>query len=173
MHPARRHPALALTTAVALLAAAGPALASPETLRRGFGHLVQGPLDSALSPVTAGIAVAKNVPEVGESWGERALYPVFGYGGLLLLGAASGVGRSLLGAFQTVCGIFLFPFPGADLGPGIEPFAQGPVLVAASNPLAERPPWLKWVPPLTFFTIDARFGALPPGSTYDPIPQGE
>ena len=70
-------------------------------------------------------------------------------------------------------GVLLFPFPGVDLGPETRLFARDWALVDLRNPLAQRPPWLKWVPPLTLLTIDARFGALPPGATYGPMPQEE
>ena len=67
---------------------------------------------------------------------------------------------------QIVPGIFLFPFQ-ADLGPGTDLFSNGTGLVDWQNPLAEKPPWLKWVPPATLVTVDVKFGTVSPPAVVD------
>ena len=153
--------------------AAGPSQASPDTLRRSFGNLLQGPLDVALAPVTGGIATAQNFDEVGDHPAEAVIYAVPGYLGLTILQVGVGALRVVSGAVQLLPALVLFPFENVDLDGRFDFFSHGEALVDAANPLAEEPPWLKWVPIATPFTVDAKFGIISPfGLSEEPAPEG-
>ncbi len=149
---------------LALLGAA-PAQASPDTLRHALANVVGGPLDVALAPATGAMAVAKNWYDVADSSAERAIYAPVGTIGLTILQVGTGVLRTVTGALQILPGLALFPFQ-TDLGPGLDPFSEGPALVDLSNPLGRNPAWLKWVFPVTPFTIDLKFGIVSPAGLY-------
>jgi len=141
---------------VSLLVAA-PASGSPETLRRSFGNLLQAPLDFALAPVTAGIAARENMEVVTDNPVGRAGYVVGGYPGLVLLQVGIASARMVTGVVQFLPGLALLPFE-ADLPGRFDYFSQGRALVEGENPLSDSP--IRYVPPLTAFTIDPRFGVI-------------
>jgi hypothetical protein len=136
--------ALAALLLVPSLAAPGSASASPDILRRSIENIVTAPLDVVLAPVNGWIA---------------------GYLGLTLMHVGTGVLRAVSGVAQLPPGIALFAFD-TELPPRFDPFRQGSALVDWQNPLAESPPWLKYVPLATPFTIDAKFGILSPWAVY-------
>lgn len=153
----------------ALLAAlllAAPSHASPDTFRRAIGNVIQGPLDVALSPALGGLATVRNAPEVADHPVLELLYAPFGWVGLTALQAGNGVMRTVTGALQLVPAVFLFPFE-ADLPDFLDPFSQGEALVEADNPLADSPPWLKYVPLLTPATVDLKLGVMSDASLYE------
>lgn len=157
-----------------LLALALPssAHASPDTFRMALANILWGPVDTALSPVTAGLAVKENLPLAGDDLGEQLAYAIPGYGGLVLLGIGTGCIRAVSGALQMIPAIPLFPFPSIDLPEELDPFGQGPALVDAENPLGKEPPWLAYVLPVTPFTIDAKLGILYPFAVYSTDVEG-
>jgi hypothetical protein len=158
-----RHAAVAL-----LLVAFGAsgAQASPDSLRRAIGDVVFGATDVAASPVTGGVATARNLPAVSEHGALQGLYAVPGWVGLTVLHAAQGALRSLVGVVEIIPGLALLPFD-ADLPEGFNPFRRGEALVDVENPLGDEPAWLAYVLPITPFTIDCRTATLSPWSLYD------
>lgn len=158
-----------LSTVPALILALGlapaSAHASPDTLRRALENVTQAPVDLLCAPVLAGTALRGNLPEV-ESSLQRKSYVVPGYLGLLSLQILSAVAREVTGVLQIVPGVALFPFVGRDLGPAWDPFHLGDAWVDWSNPLAEDPAWLKWVPVTTPLTIDVKVGIASPIAPY-------
>jgi len=65
--------------AVLLFAAASPAAASSETLRRSVGNILFAPLDIALSPIVAARSIYRNLNDIDDSLGVRLVYPVPGF----------------------------------------------------------------------------------------------
>jgi hypothetical protein len=58
----------ALASAALVLAVAPSAVqASPETLRRAFGNLIQAPLDVALAPVVAARTLVNNLRDIDDT----------------------------------------------------------------------------------------------------------
>ncbi len=146
--------------------APGPAIASPDTLRLAIEDMTFGSVDIAASPVTGGIATARNLDAVSDNAFVQGAYVFPGWLGLTFLQATQGVLRVLVGALEVVPGIVLFPFPDADLPEGFNVFRRGDALVDARNPLAENPAWLPYVLPITAFTIDARIAPVSPWAVY-------
>jgi hypothetical protein len=157
--------ALAALLLVPGLAAPGSASASPDILRRSIENIVTAPLDVVLAPVNGWIALRANLPHVSDSPTQRRVYAVPGYLGLTLMHVGTGVLRAVSGVAQLPPGIALFAFD-TELPPRFDPFRQGSALVDWQNPLAESPPWLKYVPLATPFTIDTKFGILSPWAVY-------
>ncbi len=166
MHALR---ACALASVLALASAAlapGAALASPDTLRMATENLVEGPVDMVLAPVTAGRVLVHNADEVGLDPVGGPAYGVLGSVGMTVLHVSWGLLRTLSGAVLLVPGVLLFPFEGVDVPEEANVFQHGEALVEAGNPLAEDPPELKWIPPATPATIDAKLGIEVPYSRY-------
>ncbi len=155
-----------VAVALAVLAAPGAALASPDTLRMALANLIEGPVDVAASPVVAGKTLYHNAHEVGLEPVGPVAYGILGGVGLTLLQAARGTLRTASGAVLLVPGIVLFPFENVDLPKEADVFGRGDALFAAENPLAKDPPWLKYVPPATPATVDATLGITVPYSQY-------
>ena len=157
--------ASALALASAWLAPA-VALASPDTLRMATENLVEGPVDMAMAPVTAGRVLVHNAGEVGLDPVGGPVYGVLGSVGMTALHVSWGLLRTISGAVLLVPGVLLFPFEGVDVPEEANVFSHGEALVEAENPLAEDPPELEWVPPATPATIDAKVGIEVPYSRY-------
>lgn len=157
---------------VAALAAPGAALASPDTLRMALANLLEGPVDVAVAPVVAGRTIVHNAGEVGLAPVGPVAYGVLGSVGLTALQAAWGAARTVSGAVLLLPGLALFPFEEADLPAEADVFGRGDALAVWHNPLAEDPPWLKYVLPATPATVDATVGITVPYSRY-PETQGE
>ena len=150
---------------LALLVAGGPAGASPDTLRLGVEDVLLGAADVVAAPVTGGIATAATLDQVSDNAGLQATYAFPGWLGLTLLHTAQGFFRVVVGTGELVAGIFLFPFPDADVPEEWNIFRQGS-LVEARNPLAENPEWLPWVLPVTPITMDVRVFPVSPMAEY-------
>ena len=147
------------------LAFATPAQASPDTLRLAFEDMTFGAVDVAASPVTAGVATAKNLDAVSDHPVLQGLYVLPGWLGLTFLQVGQGVLRAVVGAVEVLPGLALFPFD-ADVPEDWNVFRRGDLLVDARNPLGENPAWLAWVLPLTPVTIDARIAPVSPWAVY-------
>lgn len=156
---------------LALVAYPVAALASPDTLRMALANLLEGPVDVVTAPVVAGRTMVHNAGEVGLEPVGPVAYGVLGTVGLTVLQAAWGVVRTASGAVLLLPGLVLFPFEGADLPPEADVFGRGDALYVWRNPLAEDPPWLKYVLPATPATVDATLGITVPYSRY-PETQG-
>ena len=85
--PARRssHGLLHVATSALLTAAlllgpmTDPAAASPETMRRGLGNIVGGPLDMLLSPIQGGYTLAINLRDIDDTATVRVVYALPGW----------------------------------------------------------------------------------------------
>ena len=151
--------------ALALASPTAPAQASPDSLRLALEDVTFGVVDVAASPVTAGVAAARNLDAVSDHAVLQALYALPGWAGLTFLQVGQGVLRTLVGALEVIPGIALFPFQ-TDLPEDWNVFRRGDLLVDARNPLGEHPSWLAWVLPLTPVTIDARIAPVSPWAVY-------
>lgn len=159
----------ALAAALALTSAAltpGAALASPDTLRMATENLLEGPVDMAMAPVTAGHVIVENAGEVGLEPVGGPLYGVLGHPGMTALHVGWGLLRTISGALLLVPGVLLFPFEGVDVPEEANVFSHGDALVEAENPLATDPPELEWIPPATHVTLDAKMGIEVPYAKY-------
>jgi hypothetical protein len=151
----------------ALLAAAlllgpmtDPAAASPETMRRGLGNIVGGPLDMLLSPIQGGYTLAVNLRDIDDTAAVRVVYAVPGWIWLTGLNFGSGGIRTVTGLFEMVPGVLLFPFK-TDIDPMFDAVETARALVNYDNPLAdmvEERSWLYYNPIVTPFTIRLKFG---------------
>lgn len=157
------HPLLLVVAAVS---APGVALASPDTLRMALANLLEGPADVAVAPVVAGRTIVNNAGEVGLAPVGPVAYGILGSVGMTALQAAWGTARTVSGAVLLLPGLALFPFEGVDLPPESNVFGRGDSLAVWHNPLAEDPPWLKYVLPATPATVDATLGVTVPYSRY-------
>lgn len=142
------------------------ASASPETARMAFANLLQGPLDVVTAPVVAGRTAYHNASEVGLEPVGPVAYTILGHLGLTALQAAWGTARTLSGALMLLPAMVLFPFENVDLPKEADVFGQGNALLAAENPLAEEPAWVRWNPVTTPATVDAAIGIEVPHSRY-------
>lgn len=148
-------------TACLVASMAGSAVASPDTLRLAIEDIVFGVVDVAAAPVTGGVATAANLDAVSDNGFLQGLYVLPGWLGLTSLQLVQGTLRVATGAIQLVPGIVLFPF-GADVPEDFNVFRSGDALVDVRNPLAENPTWLRYVLPVTPFTIDCRIAPISP-----------
>ena len=123
-----------LATGVALLAGlAGPASASPETLKRSVSNLMFGPLDVVFTPVVAARSVYHNLQNVDDTMGVRVFYAVPGYVWNMGVQIGAGTVRVLAGAIEFVPGLGLLFFD-ADLDPLFSPVDKSAALVDYDTP---------------------------------------
>lgn len=149
--PFSRQAANAVAVVAALLAlsmAPTSAQASPETLQRSMGNLLQSPLDIVLAPVVAFRTLFMNLRDVGDTPAVRVAYALPGYVWLTGLQVGGGVMRGIAGALELIPGIVLLPFE-ADLDALYDPADRGGALVELDNPLAEVG-WLEYAPVVTW-----------------------
>jgi hypothetical protein len=123
-----------LATGVVLLAGlAGPASASPETLKRSVSNLLFGPLDVVLSPLVAARSVYHNLQNVDDTMGVRVAYTLPGYAWNTGVQIGAGTVRVLAGALEFVPGLGLLFFD-ADLDPLFSPVDKSAALVDYDTP---------------------------------------
>ena len=119
---------------VALLAGlAGPAAASPETLKRSVSNMLMAPLDFAFSPVVSAHSVYNNIQNVDDTMGVRIAYVVPGYAWDTGVQVAASAVRIIAGALEFLPGIGLFFFD-ADLDPLFSPVERSQALVDYDTP---------------------------------------
>jgi hypothetical protein len=141
-----------------LLLAPTRAAASPETLRRAFGNIVNGPLDMLLSPVTGMLTLATNIADIDDSAAVRVVYALPGWVWLTGLNFGSGGIRTITGALEVIPGVLLYPFE-TDIDPLFDPVDDAMALVDIDNPLADTEnPWLVYNPVYTLLSIRVKFG---------------
>jgi hypothetical protein len=150
---------LALVSILGL--AASSAQASPETLRRSVGNLVQAPIDAVLSPVTAGRTLVRNLRDVDDTMPVKIFYAGPGYIWLTGVQFGAAILRGVAGALELVPGIFLLPFE-TDISPLYDPADRGAALVEMENPLADNDV-MRWVPIVTW---NVRFGVTYTSAEY-------
>ncbi len=110
------------------LAAASPASASPETLKRSASNILFAPLDIALAPVVAGQIIYTNLREIDDSRWVRIVFPLPGYVWVLGVGIGASVLREVTGLIELLPGLGLLFFD-ADLDPLYHPVERGDALV--------------------------------------------
>lgn len=134
--PVPRIPGLAaaLLALLAGLAAAPPAEASPETLKRSVSNILFGPLDVVFAPVVGSRTVYHNIQDIDDSMGVRIAYVIPGVVWNTTLQAGSGIIRVFTGLLEFVPGLGLLPFE-ADLDPLFSPVEKSDALVDEDTPV--------------------------------------
>jgi hypothetical protein len=123
-----------LSLAVLFLAGlAGPASASPETLRRSVGNILFGPVDVAFAPIVAAQNTYNNLQNVDDTMGVRVAYTVPGYVWNTSMQIAGGTIRLLSGLLEFLPGLGLVFFD-ADLDPLFAPPEKSAALVDYDTP---------------------------------------
>ena len=112
---------------------AGPASASPETLKRSVGNILFGPLDVAFTPVVSARDVINNLQNVDDTMGVRVAYAVPGYVWNMGVQIGAGTIRVITGVIEFLPGLGLFFFD-ADLDPLFSPVDRAPALVDYDTP---------------------------------------
>jgi hypothetical protein len=124
--------------AVALLALglfalpAGPAAASPKTLKRSVENLTQWPLDVASAPLVSAWTIQRNMREIDDSLAVRIAYPLPGFAWNTMVQVGAGVLRGVSGVLEFVPGIVLLPFE-TDMTPLFNPSLDNEALVSWEN----------------------------------------
>jgi hypothetical protein len=116
-----------------LVALAGPAWASPETLKRSVSNVLFGPLDILFTPVVSARNVIHNLQNVDDTMGVRVAYAVPGFGWNMGVQVLSGTVRVITGVLEFLPGIGLFFFD-ADLDPLFTPAEKAQALVDYETP---------------------------------------
>ena len=123
-----------LATGVVWLAGlAGPAFASPETLKRSVSNMTMAPLDFAFTPVVAANTVYNNLQNVDDTMAVRIVYAVPGLAWNMGIQMGASSIRILAGAIEFLPGLGLFFFD-ADLDPLFSPVEKSPALVDIDTP---------------------------------------
>ena len=139
-HPRSTRQALTALMVAAVLAVASiapsTAEASPETLKRSVGNMVQAPLDLALSPIVAWATLNRNIRDIDDTTAVRVVYYLPGYFWLLGLQIGASAIRGLTGALEFLPGLFLLPFE-ADLDPLFDPVERGEALIEFESPVMD------------------------------------
>ena len=151
--------ALAVSSLLALAPVA--ASASPETLRRALGNLIQAPLDIALAPVVAARTLVGNLRDVDDTMPVKVVYAAPGYVWLAGLQVGAGALRGIAGGLELLPGLLLLPLE-TDLDPLYDPADRGGALFELENPLAENSV-ARWVPLITW---NVRFGVTYTSAEY-------
>ena len=151
---------VALLGLVTLLAPA-TAQASPETLRRSIGNIIQSPLDVVLAPVVAGRTIVTNLRDIDDTTPVRVFYTVPGFFWLTGVQVGAAVLRGVSGCLELLPGIFLLPFE-TDTDPLFDPADRGAAIVEYENPLVENE-IAQWFPMITW---NVRFGVTYTSAEY-------
>jgi hypothetical protein len=116
-----------------LCVSAGPAAATPETLKRSVSNLLFGPVDIALTPYVAATNVYNNLQNVDDTMGVRIAYALPGYVWNMGVQIGAGTIRVLTGAIEFLPGLGLLFFD-ADMDPLFAPVEKAPALVDVDTP---------------------------------------
>jgi hypothetical protein len=123
-----------LTSGVVFLAGlAGPAFASPETLKRSVSNILMTPLDVALTPVVSARAVYNNLQNVDDTMGVRVAYALPGYAWNMGVQVGAASVRIVAGLIEFLPGLGLLFFD-ADLDPLFSPVDKSAALVDYDTP---------------------------------------
>jgi hypothetical protein len=125
--------ALALSTAALALFVATPASANPETLKRSVSNILFAPFDIAVSPATAGKALATNLRETDDAKWKQIVFPIPGYVWILGVQIGGGAIREIAGLLEFVPGLVLLFFD-ADLDPLFDPAERNEALMDRDTP---------------------------------------
>ncbi len=129
---ARRRAVLAVLLLL-LVGLAGPASASPETLKRSVGNLLFGPLDIAFTPIVSARDVVNNLQNVDDTMGVRVAYALPGYVWNMGVQVGAGTIRVITGVLEFLPGLGLLFFE-ADLDPLYPVVERAPALVDYDTP---------------------------------------
>jgi len=116
------------------LAAALPAHASPETLKRSVSNIIFGPFDIVFAPLVGSRTVYHNIQDIDDSMGVRIAYVIPGVAWNTTLEAGSGIIRCFTGLLEFVPGLGLLFFK-ADLDPLFSPVEKSDALVDEDTPV--------------------------------------
>lgn len=114
--------------ALALLAAAAPASASPETIKRSLTNIFFGPLDVVLSPIVGTRSVYNNLRDIDDTMGVRIFYTIPGVAWNIAFVLGGGVVRTFTGGLELIPGLILIPFE-ADMDPIFAPPQRADALI--------------------------------------------
>lgn len=128
-----RRPGVFAGLVLLLVGLAGPASASPETLKRSVGNLLFAPLDIAFTPIVSARDVVNNLQNVDDTMGVRVAYALPGYVWNMGVQVGSSTIRMIAGTLELLPGIGLFFFE-ADLDPLFSPVERAPALVDYDTP---------------------------------------
>lgn len=137
--PARTLLVLPLLVLLMAVCVAGPASASPETLRRATGNILFSPLDLVFSPIQAMRIAYTNVHDIDDTAAVRVVWMVPGviWNTGVNIGAATI--RMFIGLVEFVPGLGLY-FLEADLDPLFDPPEKADALVDIET----DPLWVKF-----------------------------
>lgn len=127
-------PLAALAAFGLVLALAGPAAASPETLKRSVTNLTMAPLDLVSAPVAAVWTIRRNLADVDDSRNVRLFYPAPGFVWVTMNHAGASVLRGVAGALEFLPGLGLVFFE-TDMSPLFPPAVDNEALVNYETPL--------------------------------------
>jgi len=116
-----------------LVALAGSAAASPETLKRSVSNILFGPLDVAFTPIVSAQNVVNNLQNIDDTMGVRIAYAVPGYVWNMGVQIGAGTIRVITGVLEFLPGLGLFFFD-ADLDPLFTPAEKARALVDYNTP---------------------------------------
>jgi len=122
-----------------IVTTAGPAAASPETLKRSMSNIIGGPFDIVFSPVTAASSVYRNLNDIDDSLGVRIAYFLPGFVWNTGVNIGSGAIRVFAGVLELIPGIILLPFQ-TDIDAIFAPGEKGNALIDYDTP----PLNIKW-----------------------------
>lgn len=105
-----------------------PAAADTGALKRSIQNLTEFPFDIALSPITAGTAIYRNMRDVGDSPGVRIAYPVPGYFWNIMVQGGTGIIRGVTGLIELPVGIVV-AISGAEFEPLFDPAENNEALL--------------------------------------------
>jgi hypothetical protein len=135
LNPARaRRPLGALLALGMAFAAASPASASPETLKRSMSNILFGPVDIVFAPVVGSQTVYRNIQDIDDSMWVRVFYVLPGVAWNTTLTAGSGIIRCMTGLIELLPGLGLLFFE-ADLDPLFAPPEKADALVDKETPI--------------------------------------
>ena len=137
LRPLARLSAAAPAALLLLAWAPGPANASHETIARAVGHIVQSPLDLALSPIVAWATLNTNIRDIDDTTAVRVAYYLPGYFWLLGVQVGASVIRGVTGGLEFLPGLFLIPFPNTELDRIYDPVERGAALVEYENDIID------------------------------------
>jgi hypothetical protein len=112
---------------------AGPAAATPETLKRSVSNILMAPLDVAFTPVVAANSLYSNLQNVDDTMPVRIAYVIPGYVWNMGVQIGSAAVRAVAGGIEFLPGLGLLFFD-ADLDPLFSPVEKAPALVDYDTP---------------------------------------
>ena len=123
---------LCLLSLAVILLAGLPAAATTAVLKRAFENMPQGMVDAALSPVTAGHTMYKNITTIDDTLPVRIAYFVPGYAWNTMANFGGGLIRSLTGLIELPAGLVLL-FSDSSMEPLFDPAEDNEALISVDQ----------------------------------------